>query len=86
MAMSEEKKQLRKKIYPEIGQRIKKARTALAKSIDEFEDPDIVDFPTISRIENGQTRPSIEFIQYLVVKFNINLNWIFSGKGEMFLD
>ena len=39
----------------------------------------------ISFYENGKTTPSIQTLEFLSIKYNINLNWLLTGEGSMFL-
>ena len=39
----------------------------------------------IANVESGHSNPSIELISKLVDIFNINLNWLISGQGDMFI-
>jgi transcriptional regulator with XRE-family HTH domain len=39
---------------------------------------------TVSSIESGKREPSKEVLLNLAIKYPINLNWIFTGKGSMF--
>lgn len=38
----------------------------------------------IARLENGNTNPDVEFIQKLYNDFEININWLLTGEGEMY--
>lgn len=38
-----------------------------------------------STYERGDNRPSIDVLEKLVVKFNININYLLTGKGSMFI-
>lgn len=42
--------------------------------------------PTYARYENGINKPSIELICLLLEKFNVNLNYLISGNGPMFIE
>lgn len=42
--------------------------------------------PTYSRYESGEQKPSGKLLESLVLKFNVNIYWLFTGEGEMFLD
>jgi len=39
----------------------------------------------ISRYEAGKIKPSFEFLKSVAEKENININWLLTGKGEMYL-
>jgi transcriptional regulator with XRE-family HTH domain len=41
---------------------------------------------TVARYANGERHPDCDFIQKLVIKYDLNANWLVTGKGEMFLN
>jgi len=69
----------------EIGQRLKKARKALDKTQTELSKLSGVAHSVISEMENGLRKPYPQYLM-LLSELNINLNWIFNGKGSMFAD
>lgn len=40
---------------------------------------------TISLYETDERRPSLVFFRKVKKKWNVNLNWLISGKGDMFI-
>jgi transcriptional regulator with XRE-family HTH domain len=40
----------------------------------------------IFRYEKGERVPDVIFLEKLQNKFNVNLNWLINGKGEMFIN
>lgn len=38
-----------------------------------------------SRYENGTSKPSVEVLEKLVKQFNININYLLTGNGPMFI-
>ena len=40
--------------------------------------------PQLSRYERGISEPDYETIKKYYDFYNVNLNWLFSGKGDMF--
>lgn len=38
-----------------------------------------------SRYENGSSKPSLEILEKLVTKFNININYLLTSEGAMFI-
>lgn len=40
----------------------------------------------ISNIEGGYNYPSIELIIKLIETFNINANWLLTGKGDVYIE
>ena len=57
---------------------IEKTSNALSKDIG-------VTAPTIRKIEKGVTLPSGKILTFLVEEYNVNVNWLLTGKGKMFL-
>lgn len=39
----------------------------------------------ITHVETGKQKPSYEFLMKIVSKFNLSLDWLISGKGQMFI-
>ena len=37
-----------------------------------------------NRYKNG-TLPSLQLVEEIIINFNVNANWLLTGKGEMFL-
>lgn len=69
----------------EIGERLKDIRDTIGYTLDKM--GDITGFSTslISAAEKGQKKPSAIYLFALLEQFNVNLNYVFSGKGSMFL-
>ena len=40
---------------------------------------------TICLYETGKRGPNVVFFQKMKKKWNVNLNWLISGKGDMFV-
>ena len=40
----------------------------------------------ISAAENGVKKPSSQYLYGLLTQFNVDANWVLTGKGDMFLD
>ena len=45
----------------------------------------LVSKQAIANVESGHSKPSIELISKLVDILNVNLNWLVSGHGDMFI-
>jgi transcriptional regulator with XRE-family HTH domain len=69
----------------EIGKRVKKIRLFLALNTNEIGPKCMTDAPAISRIENGKSTPPLDFFYHIYLNYNVNLNWLFTGEGPMFL-
>lgn len=42
--------------------------------------------PFIAKVEKGETTLPIHYLKYLRQKYNLNLDWYFTGKGKMIID
>lgn len=70
----------------EVGFRLKKIRKVLRLKQKEFAAILNMSDTYLSDIENGKQKPGYEVPGILAKEFNINLNYIFFGEGEMFID
>lgn len=70
----------------EIGKRLKEARKAVNMTQEKM--GELYGFPhtAISEMESGKRNAQLKYLILLINQFNINLNWIFTGKGLMFRD
>ena len=66
----------------DIGRRLKLARESLGLKQIEV-DPD-TSHPMISAAETGKKRPPSKYLFTLFFNYGVSLDWILSGKGEMF--
>jgi len=69
-----------------IGKRLKEARKKINCTLSEMNEMCGVAKSTLSEMEAGLKKPHHLYLYLLSTKYNININWIFSGKGSMFLD
>ena len=65
--------------------RLHKIRKKLRLSQEEIADETSITYRAYTSYERGDRKPSFEFLVKLVEKYNVNLNWLIAGKGEMFL-
>ncbi|MFW9872548.1 MAG: helix-turn-helix domain-containing protein [Candidatus Thorarchaeota archaeon] len=70
----------------EIGNRIKYLREFLHLSQDQFAKKVGTHKQTISKYERGEQFPKVNMLNPWVDIFNVNLNWLLTGQGEMFLE
>lgn len=42
-------------------------------------------FIVYNRYEKGERKPPTELLEYLAREHNVNLHWLFTGEGEMFI-
>ncbi len=70
----------------EVGGRLRAAREALKLTMEQMRDITGYSKSLISAAENGKKKPSTIYLFAMFDKFNVNINYIFSGKGHMFLE
>ena len=66
------------------GQRFKKIRTTLNLSQEDFGNKIGLSKSSISAVENDKSFISIEIQRTLFMEYNVNLNWLVCGVGNMF--
>lgn len=67
-----------------IENRIQILRKQLKLSQEEISTQIGISYRSYSSYERGDRKPSFEFLALLFQKYNINLNWLIVGQGEMF--
>ena len=68
-----------------FGDRLVKARENLGFNQANFSEKIDLAAQSLARYEKNKVNPSMEFIAKLTDMFNINSNWLLTGKGEMFI-
>ena len=84
--MSVEIKSQGRKYRSEIGERIEKVRTHLGLNQVLFAKRLGTSQGVISNYEKGARAPSIKFLKTLREVFQVNINWLLTGEGPMFLE
>ncbi len=69
----------------EIGQRLKATRKALDHTLKDMSNMCSVTLSAISEMEKGIKRPHQFYLFLLAKSFNVNINWILTGRGSMFV-
>ena len=67
-----------------IGNRLKEVRKKLGLTLEELKNVSGYSVSTLSEIERDINNPNPRFLLLLIETFNVNLNWLFTGKGGMF--
>ncbi len=67
-----------------INERIKLIRLQKSKNLTEFAKSTGFETRTYASYERGERNPSLEFLAQLVKEYNVNINWLLTGEGEMF--
>ncbi|EIJ41846.1 putative transcriptional regulator [Beggiatoa alba B18LD] len=66
------------------NERIKLFRNSLNLSQQKFADSLNISRGYLNDIERGRQEPSFNFIKCLNEVYNVNLNWLLKGHGEMY--
>jgi transcriptional regulator with XRE-family HTH domain len=67
-----------------LAENLKKVRIELGLSVAKFADKLEMSANTLTNYEQNRREPSLNLFVQLNKKLNVNLNWLVSGKGEMF--
>jgi len=71
-------------IKKKIGSRIKAVISMLNISLKEAAEQAEVPYPSLQNWVRGRYYPGSDFLLWLAEK-GVNINWILTGKGEIFL-
>lgn len=69
-----------------FAENLKKIRQSLGLSVAKFADKLEMSASTLTGYERGERTPSLNLFTQLCTKANVNINWVVSGKGEMFIN
>ena len=67
------------------GKKLQEIRKKLNLSQEEFATQTNITYRAYTSYERGDRKPSFEFLENLVLKYNVNLNWLIAGQGNMLL-
>jgi transcriptional regulator with XRE-family HTH domain len=68
-----------------LGERLRTVRERLGMTQKEFAKFLNVGIATVQRYEREERIPSGEFLKLLLDKCNVNINWLLTGEGSMFV-
>lgn len=74
-----------KKLKEDVGERFKEFRIDKKKPQHVLASELKVHQSTITNIEHGTTFPKINYLQYFYEKYGLNINWLVTGEGEMYM-
>lgn len=69
----------------QIAENLAEVRKTLGYRVVDFVDKFEMQYRTYQTYERGERKPPLEFFEQLNEFFNVNLNYIFTGHGEMFI-
>ena len=67
------------------GERLRDIRETLNLTLEKMQEITGFSKSLISAAEKGQKKPSAIYLFALLDQFNVNLNYVFTGKGAIFL-
>ena len=70
----------------EFGNRLRLLRKSKNMTLKEFASGIGIDLATVSSYEEGKISPSLKVLFRINEVHRVNMNWLFSGDGEMFLN
>lgn len=65
--------------------RIKKIRQILNMSQQQYAEMMRTSQSNISKYERGELKPTLDFLVNLHTELNIDINWVLTGKGSVFI-
>lgn len=70
-----------------MNERLKEIRLSLKLSPKEFvaQIGNDITYHSYTSYESGERKIPIKLLEILNIKFNVNLNWLVTGNGDMFL-
>jgi len=77
-------KKFQTEIKMDIGERLKKVREFLGLTQEEFAQKLDTTQAVISNYERGARVPTVDFLNRLTKTFQLDINWLLTGEGEMF--
>ena len=69
-----------------IGERIKNLRKNMNVTAKDFADILQIPLRTVGSYERNEAQPSPKFFNALIDIYNININWLLTGDGNVFLN
>ncbi len=69
-----------------MAKRIREVRKCLDLNQGQLADHLPCSRSNLSQVENGVFFPGVSILDALIKKFNVSLDWLFTGKGSMFID
>jgi DNA-binding XRE family transcriptional regulator len=62
----------------EFRKKVANSASAFARSIEQLQ-------PAYVKYERGERKPAFEILEKMARVHNVNLNWLLTGEGEMFM-
>jgi transcriptional regulator with XRE-family HTH domain len=68
-----------------IGKRIKELKSVLKVTSSELSRKLNIPVRTIGSYERDEAQPGPKFLNALIVEYGVNINWLLTGEGNMFI-
>ncbi len=69
----------------QFSTRIRQLRKALGLTLREMSETLSIPLSTISKYEQGIIKPGVEILSKVALSYNVNLNWLLTDVGDMFI-
>jgi transcriptional regulator with XRE-family HTH domain len=69
-----------------VGKRIKRLKNKLKITSSALAEKLSIPVRTIGSYERDEVPPSEKFLNALISNFHVNINWLLTGNGEMFIN
>lgn len=69
-----------------MNERIRQLRKALGLTLEAFGEKIGLTRSAVSNIENGHRQPTKQVVAFICREYNVNMNWLRTGEGEMFIE
>lgn len=70
----------------EFNTRFREIRKKLKLTLREMAQVLAIPLSTVSKYEQGVIKPGVEILSRVCIKYKVNINWLLTGAGEMFLE
>jgi transcriptional regulator with XRE-family HTH domain len=80
------KKKINSEGKKEIGSRFLQFRKSIGKRQHQLASELNVTQSTIANIECGKAFPNLTYLQHFYHRYRLNINWLFTNQGNMFVD
>ncbi|MDD1648739.1 MAG: helix-turn-helix domain-containing protein [Methanomicrobiales archaeon] len=82
--MKPTKENVPEELLKEIGRRLREVRDTLKISLEDMKKLSRVSRGYISEFERGKRLPASRYLYFLIKTYGIDINYIYTGKGQLF--
>ena len=69
----------------EIGKRLEEFRHHLGVELEELAENSGINRSFLANAETGRQNPSFDFLAKLIASYTVSMDWLLTGRGEMFM-